>query len=102
MKLMVCIVQPPYRDAVEDGLNEAGYRMTELSSSGSFFRKGSTTFLIGIEEADAPDVFKKLQTICLEMEDEKGKPKDLPHRYISFLLPAENAAPLLASQRVSD
>ncbi|WP_353626611.1 cyclic-di-AMP receptor [Bacillus sp. JCM 19041] len=44
MKLLVCIIEDFYADHVEKDLREQGYRMTELSSSGGFLRKGSTTF----------------------------------------------------------
>ncbi|WP_238545081.1 cyclic-di-AMP receptor [Geomicrobium sp. JCM 19039] len=36
MKLLVCIINDVYRDHLEKVLQKAGYRVTELASSGGF------------------------------------------------------------------
>lgn len=95
MKLMVCVVQNRYRDVLEEGLKEEGYRMTELASSGGFLRRGSTTFLIGIKDADIENLKQKMKEICLAYEKKKGKSKEPSSRYISFLIHAKDALPLV-------
>ncbi len=61
MKLLVCIIEDFYTDYVEKDLREKGYRMTELSSSGGFLKKGSTTFLFGVHETDVDQLQQSLK-----------------------------------------
>jgi uncharacterized protein YaaQ len=98
MKLMVCVVQNRYRDAMEEGLKAEEYRMTELSSSGGFLRRGSTTFLIGIDEQDAEKLSDMMKKICLDYEEKRGKSRGKSHRYVSFMIDAENSLPFFKQQ----
>ncbi|QKS70633.1 cyclic-di-AMP receptor [Paenalkalicoccus suaedae] len=98
MKLMVCVVQNRYREAMETGLKNTNYRMTELASSGGFLRKGSTTFLIGVKEEDVSSLHETMKAICLEYEQKRGKSSDKSHRYISFLIHAKDSLPFLNKQ----
>ncbi|WP_416149049.1 cyclic-di-AMP receptor [Salipaludibacillus sp. HK11] len=100
MKLMICVVQNRYRDALEEGLKKEDYRMTELASSGGFMRRGSTTFLIGISEEDIDSLKIKMQEICLSVEDTKGKSKEKSSRYTSFLIDVKDSLPLLQHNKV--
>lgn len=95
MKLMICVVQNRYRDALERGLKEKNYRMTELASSGGFLKRGSTTFLIGISEEHVEEIKKNMKEICLSVEVEKGKSKDVSSRYTSFLIDVNDNLPFL-------
>lgn len=95
MKLLVCIIEDFYTDYVEKDLREKGYRMTELSSSGGFLKKGSTTFLFGVHETDVDQLQQSLKNACLEVEKRKQRKESKTHRYTSFLVPAANATPLL-------
>lgn len=95
MKLMICVVQSRYRDALEEGLKEKSYRMTELASRGSFLKRGSTTFLIGISEEHIEEIKKSMKEICLSVEDKKGKCKDNSSRYTSFLVDVNDSLPFL-------
>ncbi|WP_078395293.1 cyclic-di-AMP receptor [Shouchella patagoniensis] len=95
MKLLVCIIEDFYADHVEKDLREQGYRMTELSSSGGFLRKGSTTFLFGVHETDLDKLQQALKDACLHVESKKQRKDKKTYRYTSFLIPAANATPLL-------
>ncbi|CAM3902660.1 cyclic-di-AMP receptor [Alkalicoccus chagannorensis] len=95
MKLMICIVQRRYREAMEEGLTSAGYRMTELASSGGFLKRGSTTFLIGIDPEDAEALRGQMQQICLEHEKKKGLTGEGGHRYTSFMIDAKDSIPFI-------
>ncbi|GEL09212.1 cyclic-di-AMP receptor [Salisediminibacterium halotolerans] len=86
MKLFICIVHNHYRDVIEKGLNEQGYRMTELSSTGSFRRRGNTTFLIGAAEQDAENVKELMKELCTEQEKKKPQPDFVTNRFVSFLI----------------
>ena len=50
MKLMIAIVNDEDYDKIAHQLTEAEYRVTCIASTGGFFRRGSTTLLIGLEE----------------------------------------------------
>ncbi|PYZ92435.1 transcriptional regulator [Salipaludibacillus keqinensis] len=93
MKLMVCVVQNRYRSAMEEGLKEKNYRMTELSSSGGFLKKGSTTFLIGIIEEDIENLRENMHQICYAVEKKKGKSPEESSRYTSFLIDVKDSMP---------
>ncbi|WP_119072861.1 cyclic-di-AMP receptor [Aggregatilinea lenta] len=49
-KLILAILRGDSEERVRPRLLDAGLRVTELSSTGGFLRKGSTTVLIGVEE----------------------------------------------------
>jgi len=67
VKLLVCIIDNVYADEVEVQLKRQGYRMTELASSGGFWRKGNTTFLFGVEEQ-----MVKLENLYLLYKEERN------------------------------
>ncbi|MCL7749302.1 cyclic-di-AMP receptor [Halalkalibacter alkaliphilus] len=96
MKLLICIIDNVYADEVELKLKKQGYRMTELASSGGFWRKGNTTFLFGVEEKDIKELQAALKSVCLDLEKRKQKSSKQAHRYTSFLLDVKDAAPFLA------
>jgi uncharacterized protein YaaQ len=50
MKLMIAIVEDADYDKIARVLTEEEYRVTCIASTGGFFRRGSTTLLIGLEE----------------------------------------------------
>lgn len=93
MKLMICVVQNRYRNALESGLKEKNYRMTELASSGGFLKRGSTTFLIGISEEHVEEIKKNMKEICVSVEAGKEKSKELSSRYTSFLIDVNDSLP---------
>ncbi len=52
MKLAVFIVDNSRIDATVDALVAQGFRVTRLATTGGFLRRGNTTLLVGVEEAD--------------------------------------------------
>ncbi|AOM83627.1 cyclic-di-AMP receptor [Salisediminibacterium beveridgei] len=90
MKLLIAVVHNHYRQAMEKGLGEKGYRMTELSSTGSFRRRGNTTFLIGVGEEDEDILKEAMKEICLHEEAGKGRPKYVSSRFVVFSMDAGN------------
>ncbi|SFF01705.1 cyclic-di-AMP receptor [Alteribacillus iranensis] len=99
MKLMVCIVNDFYTPEIENRMEEKGYRMTELSSTGGFLRRGNTTFLFGIEDNQLEDFKKDLKDVCVTYEKKKGKKAETSHRFTSFLLNTEDALFLSAKMK---
>ncbi|SFP56463.1 cyclic-di-AMP receptor [Salibacterium halotolerans] len=92
MKLMICIVNDYYTSQIEKEMNNKGYRMTELSSSGGFIKKGSTTFLFGVDEGNLENLKSDLEEACTTLEAKKGRQSEAPRRFTYFVLSAENAA----------
>ena len=50
MKLIFAVVHDDDTNKAVRHLNEKRYRVTKLSSTGGFLRKGNTTLMIGVEE----------------------------------------------------
>lgn len=91
MKLMVCIVNDFYTAEVEKQMQKKGYQMTELSSSGGFLKKGSTTFLFGVHSEKIEQLKQDLKEVCITYEKRKRKRSETSNRYTSFILAAEDA-----------
>ncbi|GAK06020.1 nitrogen regulatory protein P-II GLNB family [Geomicrobium sp. JCM 19037] len=91
MKLLVCIINDVYRDHLEKVLQKAGYRVTELASSGGFLRKGNTTFLIGFKDQDLQELNKTMQKACEELEKKKKIDVNSKYRYTSFIMNASQS-----------
>ncbi|MDD8048536.1 MAG: cyclic-di-AMP receptor [Thomasclavelia sp.] len=47
MKLIIAIVNSDDSSSVQSALTKAGFFSTKLSTTGSFLKKGNTTFMIG-------------------------------------------------------
>ena len=52
MKLALFVVDNNRVDPTVDALVAQGFRVTRLASTGGFLRRGNTTLLVGLEEAD--------------------------------------------------
>ncbi|HWQ84268.1 MAG TPA: cyclic-di-AMP receptor [Anaerolineales bacterium] len=50
MKLIIAIVRDIDKDPVSDSLLEAQFRVTQVSSTGGWLRRGSSTLMIGVED----------------------------------------------------
>ncbi|MCE1252864.1 MAG: cyclic-di-AMP receptor [Anaerolineae bacterium] len=50
MKLIIAIVRDTDNDIVSHALNESGFRVTCIASTGGLWRKGQSTLLIGVED----------------------------------------------------
>ena len=50
MKLIIAIVHDDDASRVMEELNNHGFRVTRMCSSGGFLKAGNTTLLIGVEE----------------------------------------------------
>ncbi len=64
MKLIIAIAHDRDAARVKESLISSGFAFTKLGSTGGFLRQGSTTLLIGVEEADVERVLEILQD-CL-------------------------------------
>ncbi|MBN1679878.1 MAG: cyclic-di-AMP receptor [Anaerolineae bacterium] len=64
MKLIIAIVQDQDTDRTIQALNDAGYRVTRVASTGGFFRTGNTTLLSGVEDNQVDGVISILRKTC--------------------------------------
>lgn len=58
MKLVISIVNKDDAGHVSNALTKSGFYVTKLATSGSFLRKGNTTFLVGTEDEKVKDVIE--------------------------------------------
>ncbi|MDX9990494.1 MAG: cyclic-di-AMP receptor [Anaerolineales bacterium] len=50
MKMIIAILRDEDVDAIVHGLTAEDFRVTRVASTGGFFRRGSTTLLLGVEK----------------------------------------------------
>jgi len=69
MKMIVSILQDSDKDKVADALNDAGFSVTVIPSTGAYFRRGNATLITGVEN---DQVEKAIQIIrdSVKNEDE--------------------------------
>jgi uncharacterized protein YaaQ len=64
MKLVIAVVQDEDSEAAVQALTERGYRVTRLATTGGFLRRGNTTLMIGVEDAQVDEVVGVLRQKC--------------------------------------
>jgi len=50
MKLLITLIRNPEWESVSQGLIQAGFRVTRISSTGGILRSGMSTLIIGVED----------------------------------------------------
>jgi uncharacterized protein YaaQ len=50
MKMLVAILKENDTDLATQALTSAGFRVTRIASTGGFIKRGTATFLIGLED----------------------------------------------------
>ncbi len=66
MKLVLTIVQDSDAGELQKTLIERGFGVTKLASTGGFLRRGNTTFLIGVKDAEVEAVKEIVTEKCCE------------------------------------
>jgi uncharacterized protein YaaQ len=66
MKMIVCILQVSDRDEVAEALNNAGYPVTMLPSTGAYFRRGNATMIAGVEDDKVEDALQIIRDTVKE------------------------------------
>ena len=64
MKLIFAVVHDDDTNKAVRRLNEKKFRVTKLSSSGGFLKRGNTTLMLGVEDEQVDEVFKILEKEC--------------------------------------
>ena len=70
MKLMIIIVRDSDSETVSQELVKAEYRITRMASTGGFLRRGNSTLLVGVEDAQVQPVMDLLQHTCCPADPE--------------------------------
>jgi len=61
MKLIFAILKDDDVDNAVQALTSASFRVTRVASTGGFFRKGSTTLLIGVDDEQVQSAIQLLR-----------------------------------------
>ena len=64
MKLVVAVVQDRDSQAVTGALVKHGYRVTKVSSTGGFLKRGNATLLIGCEDSMVESLVTVIRNAC--------------------------------------
>jgi len=61
MKLIFAIIKDDDVDNIVQALTASSFRVTRVASTGGFFRKGSTTLLIGVDDEQVDNAIQLLR-----------------------------------------
>jgi len=64
MKLIMAIIHDEDAFHIMDVLNEKGYPVTKLASTGGFLRAGNTTLICGVENEKVDDLVSIIEKKC--------------------------------------
>lgn len=84
MKLIIAIIQNTDSDAVSQALVEGKFRITRIASTGGFFRRGSTTFVIGVRDERLDLAIEEIRNSLSPQVDANQK------RATLFVIPVES------------
>ena len=87
MKLLMAIVRDDYEADVTRALNDGGFSVTRVSSTGGFWRRGNTTLVIGVENDQIDQALKIIDREAGPEVEATDAPKSHPpHRVTIFVL----------------
>ena len=86
-KLVLAVLQGSDCDNTIRNLNERGFMVTLLSSTGGFLKKKSTTVMIGVEEDRLEEVMGLLQKYAGRRQEKIYQAVPMPHGEISATPP---------------
>ena len=64
MKLIMAIIHDEDAFHIMDVLNEKGYSVTKLASTGGFLRAGNTTLICGVDNEKVDDLVSVIEKKC--------------------------------------
>jgi uncharacterized protein YaaQ len=62
MKLIMAILRDIDKEAVSNSLLAANFRVTQVSSTGGFLRRGSSTLMIGVDDDKLEEAMQIIRT----------------------------------------
>ena len=69
MKMVITIVQDKSSLDLIEALNEDGFRVTKLATTGGFLKEGNTTLMVGVDKEKVVDVIEITKRICSKREE---------------------------------
>ena len=69
MKLIVAILRDEDSETVSHALIAASFRVTRIASTGGLWRRGSTTFMIGVENEKVDEAIGVIRETCSPTKD---------------------------------
>jgi uncharacterized protein YaaQ len=66
MKVIIAVIRDIDEDRVINQLVSSGYRVTRMSSTGGFLRRGNATLMIGADEEQLTKVQNQIEGACSE------------------------------------
>lgn len=64
MKMIIAIIRDVDQDNVSSSLTAVGLRVTCIASTGGFWRRGNSTFLIGLEDDKVDQAITVIKAAC--------------------------------------
>jgi uncharacterized protein YaaQ len=64
MKMILAILRDEDSENVSHELVKSEYRVTRIASTGGFFRRGSTTLMIGVADNKVDDAIQVIRRAC--------------------------------------
>jgi uncharacterized protein YaaQ len=87
MKLLLAIVRNDCAGDVVSALNEQGFRVTRISTTGGFWRRGNVTLLVGVEDEKVDEALKIIDANSgPTIEPETATGVHPPHRATVFVV----------------
>lgn len=77
MKLIIAIVNDEDSLDLVDLLNEKGFRVTKLATTGGFLKSGNTTLMIGVEDTMIDQVLHIIEDTCKTRKQVVSNPSPL-------------------------
>jgi uncharacterized protein YaaQ len=71
MKMIIAILKDDDTENVVQALTTAAFRVTRVASTGGFFRKGSTTLLLGVDDDQVTAAIQVLREKTTTVPNEK-------------------------------
>ncbi len=68
MKLVVTVIHDRDKHRTMDALRNAGFKFTQVASTGGFLREGNITLLIGTEDEDLNGLLSLIRDSCKTRE----------------------------------
>jgi len=64
MKLIFAVIQGRDAERLLGALSCGGFRATQINSAGGFLRESNVTMLVGVDEAQVPELHRIIQANC--------------------------------------
>lgn len=62
MKMIIAILRDQDTETIVQALITGGYRVTRIASTGGFFKRGSSTIMVGVDESQIDGAFQMIRS----------------------------------------